>query len=64
MSFWHRMIKRLLRRQVEEKMARKLVERHWPAIEETLRAEFAGECLDVALRAGRRACERLLQHIV
>ena len=64
MSFWDRLLKKLLRRKLEEKLAAELVDRHWPAIEETLRAEFSGPCLGVALRAARRACERLIEHIV
>ncbi len=64
MSIWKRLMRKLLRRKVEEHIAEELVRRHWPAVEETLRREFAGPCLEVALRAARRACERLVEHIV
>ncbi len=64
MSFWSRLLKKLLRRQLEKKLAVELVDRHWPTIEKALRAEFSGSCLDVALRAARRACERFIEHVI
>ena len=57
-------IQDLVRRAAEKETAGRLVERHWPAVEETLRQEFAGPGLETALKAGKRACERLIEHVV
>jgi len=49
---------------VEDLIAKAILERHWPAIEETLRQEFGEAEIEVALKAGRRACERLVEHML
>ena len=64
MSWYTRKLRDLLRRAIEQELAQKLVEHHWPAVEETLRAEFDGPCLDTALAAGKRALHRLVEHVV
>lgn len=64
MSLWEKLIAERLRSAIEKELAKELIDRHWPAIEETLRQEFAEPELAVALKAGRRACERLVEHIL
>ena len=64
MRLFKRLILKRLLKKLEEKVAEEVMREHWPAVEETLRAEFGGACLEVALRAGRRACQRLVEHIL
>jgi len=42
-SLWEKIILERLRSAVEKELAKELIDRHWPAIEETLRQEFGGE---------------------
>jgi len=62
MGWLRRILHNRLRPTIERGAARQLVEQHWPAIEKTLREEFPGPELGVALKAGRKACERLVEH--
>ncbi len=64
MAFWEKLLLRKLRRKMEGKVVREIVQWHWPAVERTIREEFGGEDVELALRAARRACERLLEHML
>ena len=64
MSLWEKIVLERLRSAVEKELAKELIDRHWPAIEETLRREFGEAEIEVALKAGRRACERLVEHML
>ena len=57
-------LEKAAREEIEKKIVAVVVEHYWPAVEETLRQEFPGAGLETALKAGRRACERLLEHVV
>jgi hypothetical protein len=47
---------------VESVISKEFVNRQWPAIERTLREQFDESEIDVALKAGRIACERMITH--
>jgi len=51
---------------LERKLIQMIVDSQWPAVQETLEAEFATDpaSLALVLRAGRRACERMVEHLL
>ena len=52
---------RLVSAVAQGKAAEKIVAKHWPAVEKTLREEgYSENCF----KAARRACERLIEHIL
>ncbi|MFA7086194.1 MAG: hypothetical protein WC145_05940 [Aliarcobacter sp.] len=54
------------REQLDQRLVQMIVDSQWPAIQETLKAEFATDpaSLALVLRAGRRACERMVEHLL
>lgn len=49
---------------LEKRLARAIVDSQWEAILEALQEEFKDAELDLALRAGRIACERMIEHML
>lgn len=56
--------KELIKQRLEREIVEWIIDRHWPAVSETLREQFGQENIDIALKAGRVACERLIEHML
>jgi len=57
-------LEELARQELEKRLVEVIVDSQWAAVEETLRREFAEPNLETALKAGRRACERMVEHLL